>query len=391
MRLLILGAMPWALIAQAPPLTYTEIQQRAKTSPDQLRTEALLADGQRSLAGSAGFLREGPTLSLSAGNRTNPGAATSTDKGVDLDLPLFLSAGTRRRLEEALGKAHPTLRKAASIETNFRLRQAYLDAWLAEQLLALREADLATVQSWLKAAKARLEAGADPAFQVSLVEGEILKAQLETEEARRQRLMAWANLVALAEVSPQPVTLEEPGALAVLQEANLDSQFRRGSLRQAVVARLELEEQTIRHQEALSTSRWSLRGSYATEEPGVSVAKLGVAYRFSRPGEGKSIRQQTAASVQVVKRELEIALLDLDARYQAARQRLQALPSVTPSSTFETALQAVGLRLTEGKERPSEALPIRRQLLEARVAFLRRMHATQLTTAEVQALTEGIN
>jgi hypothetical protein len=47
--------------------------------------------------------------------------------------------------------------------------------------------------------------------------------------------------------------------------------------------------------------------------------------------------------------------------------------------------------LAEGKERPSEALPIRRQLLEAQVARLRRLHANHLLIAELQALTEGVN
>ncbi|MBK9794909.1 MAG: TolC family protein [Holophagaceae bacterium] len=55
--------------------------------------------------------------------------------------------------------ADPALREAARTEARFHLRRAYLDAWLSERLLQLREADLATVESWLKAARARLEAG----------------------------------------------------------------------------------------------------------------------------------------------------------------------------------------------------------------------------------------
>jgi outer membrane protein TolC len=65
-----------------------------------------------------------------------------------------------------------------------------LDAWLAEEVLHLREADLVTVQAWFKAAQVRLEAGADPAFQVTLVEGEQLRAQADLDEARRLRLNA---------------------------------------------------------------------------------------------------------------------------------------------------------------------------------------------------------
>ncbi len=391
MRLLLLGALPWALMAQAPPLSFSDIQGRTRTSPDQYRTQALLAERQRSLAASKGFLREGPSLGVTAGPRTNPGGPSTTDQAVDLDLPLFLAGGTRRRLEAALGKADPALRKGAGIEAKFRLRQAYLDAWLAEQLLSLREADLVTVQSWRKAAQARLDAGADPAFQVSLVDGEVLKTQLELEEARKQRVLAWAGLQSLAEVPIQPVPLEQPGDPTPIEGTDLTPRFERGAIRQALQARLDLEQQTLRHQEALATSRWSFRANYSKEEPGVSIAKFGLAYRFARPGEGRALRQETEANFQVIKRELEIALLELDARFQSALQRLQALPAPMPSLDFESSLRAVGLRLAEGKERPSEALPIRRQLLEAQVAHLRRLHATHLLIAELQALTEGVN
>lgn len=40
---------------------------------------------------------------------------------------------------------------------------------------------------------------------------------------------------------------------------------------------------------------------------------------------------------------------------------------------------------------PTEALPIRRQFLEAEAAPFRRRHAAHLPSAEVQALTIGVN
>lgn len=393
MRPHLMGALPCVLLAQAPPtlappLTFDDIQQRARTSPEQYRTEALLAERQRALVGTRGFLREGPSLGLSAGPRSNPGASTTTDQTVDLDLPLFLAGSTRRRLESALGKADPALREAARIEARFRLRQAYLDAWLSEQLLALRETDLATVRSWLQAAQARLEAGADPAFQVSLVEGEILKAQLELDEARRQRLQNWAGLRALAEVPVLPTPLAGPGDPRLPEAAELPPRFDHSALRRAIQSRLDLEQETLRQQEALATSRWSLRGSYGKEGE-ERITKFGLAYRFSRPGEGRAIRQEAEANLQASRRDLEIALLELEGRFQSALSRLQTASLPSPFTAFDTALRAVSLRLSEGKERPSEALPIRRQLLEAQVATLRRLQAAHLLSAELQALTNG--
>lgn len=169
----------------------------------------------------------------------------------------------------------------------------------------------------------------------------------------------------------------------------LQARFESSALRRALKQRLDLESQVIRHQEAIATSRWSLRGSYGKEGE-ERISKVGFAYRFPRPGEGQALRRETEAAFQVTKRELETALLELNARFQAAHARLQAAPPPVSFMGFESSLKAISLRLVEGKERPSEALPIRRQLLEAKVASYRRLHAAHLLSAEILALTEEL-
>lgn len=390
MRTFLLGALPCLLMAQAPPLAYEDILKRARTSPEQYRTEVLLAERHRALSGTRGFLREGPSLGVAAGPRTNPMLPTSTDQSVELDLPLFLSPGTRRRLEESLGQADPALREAARTEAQFHLRRAYLDAWLSERLLQLREADLATVESWHKAARARLEAGADPGFQVSLVEGEVLRAQADLDESRRQYLKTWAALRTVAEVPGGPVPMADPGDPPPLPAAGLAAKFETSALRRAIQSRLDLEQRALLHQEAVATSRWSLRGTYAREGED-RIGKVGLAYRFPRPGEGQALRRETEATLQATKRELEVALVELDARFQSALIRLQTATPPMPFKGFDLSLNAISLRLSEGKERPSEALPIRRQLLEAQAASYRRLQAAHLLAAELQALTNGVN
>ncbi len=393
MRTLLIWGLPGVLLAQAPiapPLSYDAILAKARTSPGQYRTDAMLAANRRALSATSGFLRDAPTLGFSAGPRSNPIAPTTTDQTVDLDLPLFLSSGTRQRLKDALGAADPVLREAARVEARFQLRKAYLDAWLAERTLALREADLDTVQAWLKAANARVEAGADPAFQVSLVEGETLRAQLDRDEARKSRLEAWAGLRALSEVPEAPIPLEDPGVSTPPTLDDLEPRFQNSTLRQALQDRLELETQAIRQQAALSTSRWSLRGSYGKENED-RITKFGVAYRFPRPGEGRAIQQETEANVQAARSEIQIALMELDARFTSALERAKDQATPAPSVDFDQALKAVSLRLSEGKERPSEALPIRRQLLEAQLAAYRRTENAHLLYAELQALTDGVN
>lgn len=385
----LIGALPLVLIAQASPLTYQDLLARARKSGEQIRVDAFLAERQRALSGTRGYLRDGPTLGFSAGPRTSPVAPTTTDRSLDLDLPLFFAPAARRRLEWALGQADPSLREAARLEDGFRLRQAYLDAWLAERVLHLREADLATVATWLRTAKTRVEAGADPAFQASLVEGECLRAQAELDEARRLRLTSWATLRSLAEVPGTPAPLAAPEAGKLPSQDQLRERFERSALRRGLQGRMELEQQTLRHQEALAGSRWSLRGSYARESE-ERISKLGLAYRFARPGEAQSLRQETEANLQVSRRDLEMALLELDARFQSAVLRWEAASQPSDFTAFDLALGAVSLRLAEGKERPSEALPIRRQLIEAQIASLRHLHAHHLLNAELQALTSGV-
>ena len=387
------GALPCLLMAQAAaqtPISFEHIQSKARPAPEQWRTEALLAEQQLQLQESRGFLREGPTVAFQAGPRRSPGAPGSTDKGFEVDLPLFLSPKIRTDLEGSLGRAHPLLKEAARREGALRLRMAYLDAWLAARLLSLREADLALVERWLQVAKARFEAGADPAFQASLVEGERLKTQQDLDDAQSHAARAWGSLVALAEVSPTPLPLADPGPLPTLLAENLAQRIQTSPLRKALLAQIELEERSLRLKEAQALSRWSLRGSYA-QEGEEKVTRFGLAVRLPRPGEGAALRSSTEAQIRTLQGQARQALAELDARALGAVTRFLKVGSDSALPDFTQAIAAVGLRLQEGRERPSDALPIRRQLLEAQVASLRRIHSQHLLTAELQTLLPEVN
>ena len=393
MRTLIIGALPCLLIVQADaqtPLTFQDIQGKARPAPEQWRTESLLAERRLQSTESKGFLREGPTVALLAGPRRTPGAGSSTDKGFEVDLPLFLSPKTRAALESSLGKAHPLMVEAARREGQFRLKNAYLDAWLASRTVVLREADLHTVDRWLEAAKTRLEAGADPAFQVSLVEGERLKVQQDLDDARVQEFRTWGSLVALADLSVAPAPLADPGPVSAVPTVDLDRRLQEGPLRKALLAQTDLEAQSLRLKEAQSLSRWSLRGSYASEGE-EKVTRFGLALRLPRPGQADAIRRTTEVQLRAVQGEARLALAELDARAEAAYNRIKKVSATTAVPDFSRSLEAVSLRLQEGRERPSEALPIRRQLLESQMASLRQIRAQHLLVAELQALLPEVN
>jgi hypothetical protein len=138
----------------------------------------------------------------------------------------------------------------------------------------------------------------------------------------------------------------------------------------------------------VALSRWGLRAGLALE--GVDTfGRVGVVVRFNRSGEPEALRQASEAALAASRRATELALAALDTRFRTARERLDAASPPEAPETFAAAIQAVGLRLREGKERPSDALPIRRQLLEAQIVTLRRLHAAHLAAAEIELLTAG--
>lgn len=386
MRTLLLGSVCSLIWAQTPPLTYDQLLQRAKPSPAQLELDTLLAEHRRDLSGTAGFLREGPTVGASAGPRRTD-AGRSSDQGVEVDLPLFLDRSARRAFSGALGSAEPLLRAAVGVDARLALRRAYLDAWLEQQAHALQEEDVATVRGWLKAAQARLEAGADPAYQVSLVEGELMRAQLALAETQAREAAAWGALRLLADLPATPAPLSTPDSAELPAPEGLEARFRAGTLARALPGRLELEQRALAHRAAADQSRWSLRGGFAKEGDEARIAKLGLAYRFRRPGEAQAAARSLEAARAQVRRTLEQAEGELEARFRTALVQQEASRAIPAMGDPKGALDAITLRLEAGRERPSEALPIRRQLLEVRQADLRRRHAQALLAAELEALT----
>ncbi len=121
------------------------------------------------------------------------------------------------------------------------------------------------------------------------------------------------------------------------------------------------------------------------------MTRLGVAIRLPRPGESAAIRHNTEVQLRAVQGEARQALAELDARAESAFSRIKKAPASTVIPDFGKSLEAVSLRLQEGRERPSDALPIRRQLLESQMASLRRVHTQHLLVAELQTLLPEVN
>jgi len=388
-RSLLPGAVACALAAQAPapPLTYDALLARAKADPTLLRTEADLAARQRQLAATGGLLKEAPTVLAEGGRRVGP-VTTTTDKVAQVDAPLLLAPRIRGEARRTLDSSQRTALALGRAEARHRLRLAYLEAWLAQAQLRLRTGQSETMETWLRVARARVDSGSDPAFQAELVRGDLVRQRTELGDAFRRAAEAWAALRALAELPSESLSLADPGPAALPDPAPLPAAFESSLARRALADRLATDRAAFELQQAVQTARWSVRGSYASEGE-ERITRLGVAIRLPRPGELGAQRREGAAGRASLQREGEAADLQLASRFQTALDRLRAFGAPPEPQGFEAALQAVDLRLQEGKERPSEALFLRRQLLEAQSATLQRLRDAHALVAELDLLTLG--
>lgn len=400
----------YTAVGSSPPLTLSDLLSRARPSLEALAAEVRIAELERALAETASRLREGPTLAVAAGARRTSGS-TEPDVALDLDLPLLSGGEARQRLSDLLASASAAWRAEAGALTDARLRSAYLDAWAAERRLALRRDALATAERLLSVTRRRVEAGANPPYETVLAEAERGAAGVALAEAEADRVRAWAELAAVAnlpagaeETSPglAEFTLEE-GALedGALDDWTLDGagrsvdpaaarrRFESGALVAGAEARGTSSEALAHLAAARDDSRWSLASALAREAD-ESVARLGVAYRFARSGERSAIARGTEAVVAAARRESEIEQFGLAARFEAALALDRALAAAPAAAPVEPALAALELRLTEGKSPPSEVLLLRRQLLAAREAALDRELARLRAEAEIRLLTAEV-
>jgi outer membrane protein TolC len=305
-----------------------------------------------------------------------------------VEAPLLLAPGLRTGARSSLDQAQGSLLALARAEARHRLRLAYLDAWLAEAQLRLRASQIELTETWVRVAQARVDSGSDPAYQADLVRGDLVRLRTDLGEAQRRASEAWAALRALADLPMEPLLLTEPGAPVFPPSDGLGEAFQKSLIRRALADRTAADRTSFELQQALKTSRWSLKGSYASEGD-ERITRLGVGFRLPRPGELSAQKREEATGRVALAREAEATAFHLESRFQTALARLRTFGDPPGPWRFDLALKAVDLRLQEGKERPSDALLLRRQLLEAESATLQRLRDAHALAAELDLLTLG--
>ena len=322
----------------------------------------------------------GPQLSVAAGPRRLEGGETRTDVAVGLELPILGARPEQRALAEALAAAEPLLRAAAGAEAELALATAYGELWRLDALATLRAEDLAIVERWLVATRRRVEEGADPAYEATLVGGERDRAALELERTRGAVAAAREALAALAPLPGGDLRLSPPTEPPACSPGAGSSELERAARARADLAIAEAGLAT-----RAESARWALASDLAREGD-EEVARLGLAYRFPPRGERLALDELRAAAAAAERRAAELELARLAARREAARARLAGTAPRSGDDELAAGVTALEARLAEGRSRPSDALPLRRQLLAAREAAIDTRAERALAAAELAAL-----
>jgi hypothetical protein len=372
-----------AVPAAAPALGLADALRAARPAPERLAVESALAAAAREISLSRGVLLDAAAIRVEAGPRRTPSGEDS-DLALDLDLPLAADAAERRAAVEAHGRAARDLLAAADLEATLALRLAFLEAWEAGEALALAERDAAAAESWLAATEARVAAGADAPYEAALVASEVELGRLARAAAREPGQGAWSALPARADVAERPTALREPVSDNTAAQTSLE----RSALARAIESRAALQRALLALDAARAESRWSL-GAALAREGDEDVARLGLGFRIPLAGQGAVRSAARAAALAESARSEEIELERLAGRLAGALERRRGLRTAKPllPSDVESALAALDARLGSGKDRPSQVLPLRRQLVNALGTALAARAALLRAAFEIEALT----
>jgi len=369
-------------------LTFDDIVARAAPDPARLSRATELAGWERELAATSRFAREGPTLEGELGSRRLEDSVLKVQSAARIEVPILSGGRTRATADDRLRTFSPEISAADAVESRLRLRTAYLDAWLAQERLGVIDAQRAAIEQLAASVERRVAEGAEAPYESALVQGELLRSRAGSDAAREARGAAWSALRALAELPPEPQRLASPGIPELSVGENTGSLFEAGVLRRAVTSRAALESAFVAFAHAQRQSRWSAAAALG-QEADESFATVGAAYRFPFRGESAAFSRERAAATASIERAADVAGARLATRFATVTERVKGFGPVTPPDAFDDALRAVALRVELGKERASLALPVRRQLLEARDFALQRIRDGHALIAELDALIAG--
>lgn len=370
-------------------------QAVARVVPDAERLR-LVADLERAaveIAAGAGLLREAPTVGLEGGPRRTAEGARSSDLGFSVELPLAAASGSGRAARRALDEARLALVPAADVELRLRAAEAFLEAWRDAGILLIRRDEAELLKKLRDVTRARVENGAEAAFQLALVSGELAKARTERDELAGRAAKSHTALEALVPGAHDAVLADPETAGGERRESadtpRDEARLRAGLLWRAVETRAALESAVARLDLDRRSGRFSLVAG-ARKEGEERAGTLGATWRLPLFGQGDAFRALAAREDEAIARAAKGGRSALLGRFRAALAALDD-GDLPDDEVLKSADRALTARAVEGKDRPSDSLLLRRQLLEARIARIERQRALAARAAEVAALLEGVS
>jgi hypothetical protein len=386
--LVLFASLSTAALAEPAALTYDDIVRRASADPESLSRAALLARFQSDVAATGRVTREGPTLEAEMGPRRMDDGARKLQAVARVEVPFSSGRRERSAAESVLGSAGADVAAAEAVASRFRLRAAYLNAWFEQARLDVIDEQGRAIEQLLATVRKRVDEGAEAPYEAALIEGESLRSRTDSDGGRAALGEAWSTLRALADLPAQPVRLAPPGTPDLSLRDDAAARFEAGLMKRAAAHRGSLDSAFLTLEAAQRRSRWSAAATVA-KEADESYATVGAAYRFPLRGESAALARARETATAATDRGAAIEDARLATRFGTAIERARQFGSITAPEAFDEALRAVALRIELGKDRPSLALPVRRQLLEARGAALQRVRDAHLLIAELEALTAG--
>jgi hypothetical protein len=366
-------------------LTFEDIVRRQRPPAEALDRRAELARIEREIAGTASWLSDAPSLETEAGARRIESGSTGPDVNVHVAFPLLSDRASRGPAVRTLSEASVVVVSGDLVEARLRLRRAFLDGWLAQEIVAVRRDQVAALERILEVIRRRIAAGANAPYEESLFEGELLRARSETDSALALRGEAWSDLRALAELPPSPVALADPGRPDPAGASRALESLEGGALERSVAGRRDLALAVTELERSRLRSRWSVGGGVGSEGE-ERFATLSAGYRFALRGERDAVERERTAREEAARRSGAAETDALVTRALAVRERAETFGDVPDPAAFDAALRAVLLRVESGKDLPTEGLLLRRQLLEAKDAAFERVRSAHLLVAEIEAL-----
>jgi cobalt-zinc-cadmium efflux system outer membrane protein len=361
-------------------------------TPSVLSARARVEQARARLDGASLLLRENPEVDAAVGGSAGEDDSEKVEVGIlqSLDIGGRRSARigiARAELVSSVAEAENALRQALETVTT-----AYYRALHARERQLLAERAEAIAVEILDIARRRHETGDVALLDVNLAQAAVARARADRYAARASQSAALGELRALLAFDPEQ-DVQLAGELPVSCRYDLQDLLTKATDRpdiRALRSDLEAANAEVRLGHALAWPEFGIGGRYEREQGDDRVLGL---LRLTLPlfDRGQAVRAEAEARVRGLEVELEGMVREV------RRQVTTALEVYLQENAAVQELAQNGLRVLEENESLSresyeagqislaELLLVRREILETRADYLRRLESAAIAAANLEA------